>query len=1609
MDLDSLNLQISADTSKANKALDNLIDKLDALSQHLNIKGIDGFTRAISDLSTALNGVNGENLAKASDSLAKLSKASTNLTKLGGEAKGASAAVSNLAKEIADGFNISDKTVVNELTKAITNLYRATDSNSLLTASKNVNDLLHQYARFQREAVGANKAAMDFLKTTSIHLDSTWAKELGDDAKSIRGTIGMMKTTRQGGLEAIQVVEELKRLGASMPDVVNNDDALRAIAEFINQQKQLTEANLTASQAMREGLVPYNVFDTALEQIASRIGMTAEQFTNMAMEADSPATQRGFQQLGILSENLLKIGNPFEEITAGLQELGNVKISDTMSYLYVLSDNLSKLGSKTTQHAAMSLNGIAQGLDKLSMANIPKFGTELYELAFSLRALGSKNIVNASTALEGVARGLNALKGVGSVPQIAGLTELGKSLNVFGYKSATQAIQNIPLLAEAFNKLLHTLSKAPVISQNVIDMANAMANLSANTKGVAPAAQKASRGLDIFNHTAKKTTRTSFSLAAALGKIYATYWAVFRVFRMFGNSIKLASDLTEVQNVVDQTFGQMTGKMEEFSKSAVENLGMSELTAKKIGSQFQAMGKNMAISNEQIKATNDFVQATTHGYADVSESMADVSINLTRLAGDMASFYNLPYEDVAQDLQSIFTGQTRPLRQYGLDLTEATLKEWALRNGMDADIKSMTQAQKTLLRYQYVMANTTAAHGDFIRTQDTWANTIKRAQENLKRLQIILGQIGVNTFKPLVASFNGAMNDILHLAESTLNSLGKIFGWQVEISDVGILDDYADGLEDVEDGYDGAGKSAKKFKNMLLGIDELNLLPDNSDKDKGSGAGSAMEATAAGIEDSLVNMKKTEQGYESIYDTLFKLGARIGEVQKDWLKGLDWDAIYGKAESFGKNFASFLNGYFSDAETFYQKGRFIANALNTVAHAIYGFFHEFDGYQFGKDIGFELNGFTQNLDWGTIQGATYEMAHDLTESINGIIENVDWQDVGRTIAEMLNTVQLFISTFWNEIKWDQLGVSAGELINSFFLNWDEEEAARLIKGKLQAVFDFLNNLLSTADFEMIGEKIGHFLSELNLADYADDIAKLIWNLIKASFDLLVNMSEEAPIETALILAFGWMKFKGFGSVFGNSMASSISKNFAPALSTILKTDLGTLAAGSGILGKAALIGAGIGGAILAGFVGYNVGREIGKYLFPEDEMWYDEAKDFGKTVATIIEAGMEGELKPALALMLSDMGIRVGETRIGDGQHSGGGARDDGSGSYTHRLSVKDAQGKSQEAMEAAAELRRAAQEAEEKANLLMQSPISRYNSVVNNTVSSSQKMQQAINGGRESMERMEQEAKEAAQSTNVLYKILNTGASSLPSGGGNVKLVAESMKHLNTQSLVAKAGIEQLNASIDNVSKQKDKTKNSVAEIEGNMKNISGMIGNTMSVAFQTIDTAKQNLVNSMNNMFSADMWSNVLSAVPKAFRQMWTDSINVMKQMWSEMARWINTNAKLDIPKVKVGNGEVGGGQIQVRVPKFETGGAIPNDGSLFVANERGAEVVANMGRSTGVMNTDQMEAAVANGMMRAFASGSQNIQVVLNGDAADFFTAMVKQNNNSIMRTGASPLRV
>lgn len=624
--------------------------------------------------------------------------------------------------------------------------------------------------------------------------------------------------------------------------------------------------------------------------------------------------------------------------------------------------SISKLGTGNIVNAGESLGKIAAGLRQFQGVDavLPKF-ENLESFTKFLRGLGSKSIVSASGSIGQLAAGLRQFNGFNvRIPQ--GLTELAQSLSTFGRKSMQNAVTAIPQIATAFRELLTTLSSAPRVSRNVVDLANALAQFLANVNRVGKGSQNASRGLLVFGNAAGRTQKKVFSLASAIGKVYATYFLLFRAFNLVKKSIDIASDLKEVQNVVDTTFGDMTYKVEEFTKTSIEGFGLSELSAKRYASRFQAMGTAMGITANQVEKTQKQLNAInpelgTRGYNDLSNSMADLSINLTKLTGDLASFYNVAQEDVAKDLESIFTGSTRPLRAYGLDITNATLQEWALNNGIDANVKKMTQAQKTLLRYQYVLANTSAAQGDFTKTNLTWANQIRILGQNFERLGRVIGEGFIAWFRPVVVTINKYMDSIIAAVQRVVNALGQIFGWQMIVDTSGGV---TDNVEDIADAYDDATGAAKKFKQQLLGIDELNNL---TTKDNGSGSGIAAGAGLGGtniIQPGGISFVP----FESDIKTLFDLGKRISEGIRNLLPD-SWDEIYEKARNFGKGIADFLNGLIQP-ETFYKLGQSIAGILNTIKEAIVSFFKNAEWKQYKDAFVAGIEGFLDEIDIGTV-------------------------------------------------------------------------------------------------------------------------------------------------------------------------------------------------------------------------------------------------------------------------------------------------------------------------------------------------------------------------------------------------------------------------------------------------------------------------------------------------------------------------------------------------------------------------------------------------------------------------------------------------------------------
>lgn len=681
-----------------------------------------------------------------------------------------------------------------------------------------------------------------------------------------------------------------------------------------------------------------------------------------------------------------------------------------------LVTRLGRLSSALSGLSTGNLNSLSTGVNRLAGAMTAMRGIDtrtFSAVARNVSKLGSINSKQINAAAGSMRQISNAVKGLsGMSASVKGLTELASAIKQLGYQSSTKAIENIPKLAIAMRQLMSELSKAPSVSRNIIDMTNALAKLSRTGGAAGTAAKSITSSFSGFSSGASAVTKKSFSLASAIGKVYATYWTLFRGFRLLGDAIDISSSLTEVENVVRQTFGQYESLINNFAKTSIEKFGMSELSAKQFASRFQAMGTALDIPQGK---------------------MADMSIRLTELAGDMASFYDVSQEDIAKSLQSVFSGTTAPMRRYGIDLTQATLKEWALKQGLDANISSMTQAQKAMLRYQYVLAHTTNITGDFARTADTWHNQITMLKENFKALGAVVGGGLINAFKPFIKVLNAVLQKVIAFAEMVTNALGSIFGWRYEASKgagiSGLADDIgsaSDGMDDLSNAAGNAGKNtggiaknAKKAKKEIQqatrAFDELKVISKQSkDKgsgsgNKGSGSGSGAGGGGTGSDGGLVQTDTIFKKFKSNIKDLEGLGTAISGALINAMKKIKWKKVYAKAEGFGTGLAKFLNGLFKGQKgttLFGETGKLIANSLNTVLHGLDSFGTTFNWKQFGNSIADGINKFFQNFDFALLAQTLNAWAQGAFDAVTTALSKISWKDVWKGVKEFLSNLDV---------------------------------------------------------------------------------------------------------------------------------------------------------------------------------------------------------------------------------------------------------------------------------------------------------------------------------------------------------------------------------------------------------------------------------------------------------------------------------------------------------------------------------------------------------------------------------------------------------------------------
>ena len=852
-------------------------------------------------------------------------------------------------------------------------------------------------------------------------------------------------------------------------------------------------------------------FDTSkLSNIASGIRSMSDAATGFkgakSKEITSLATALS-KFSNVDTSSFYGISAAMKNLAAGMKDTKMIDASGILNTASALSKMGGKLATVGTDNLVKIKDDLAyfvKGMNSVGALNFDTTG--LTNLIGSISRLGGKistqvtaNLPQISAQLQNFVRQMNK---IGELKfDMTNMSSLVTSISRLGSVASGRAVNNIPLLANNLKYLFETLSKAPNVSANIIRMTEALANLAKTGASSGRAATSLGKSLNIFSGSANKAKSSSFSLASAFGKLYASYWLLFRAFSKIKDAIDISSSLTEVENVVRTTFGNYEKLIQDFSKTSIQDFGMSELTAKQVASRFQAMGTAMGFSQGK---------------------MADMSLQLTKLTADMASFYDMEQSDVARNLQAVFTGETEPLRKYGLDLTQATLKEWAMKQGLDADISSMTQAEKTMLRYQYVMANTAAAQGDFARTSDTWANQVRILKQSFEQLAAIIGGALINAFKPFVRTLNAVMQKVIAFATTVTNALGSIFGWKFEISSGGLADDWSDAAGSAADIADSTGQAAKNVEKMNKGLrafDELNLIttPDNS-SGSGSGGSGGGGASGGGASGGLVQVDTIFKDYESQIRSLRELGAYISDALSDAMESIDWDRIYSKARNFGKGLADFLNGLITP-RLFGDVGMTIASALNTAIYTALSFGEEFDWTNLGDSIAAGVNRFFETFDFSALGRTINTWVHGIYDTITTAIGNIKWSEVWNGVTDFLSeidleTISLIIGAF--ALKY------AGKILTGKIL---KETIGKLISEKFVAAFgqESVKSILSY----IVPISLSVAAGTLTFTIGKDSIKKDAENLVKAYKDggFLQYLQESLK---QLINPFEWINTYGGG-------------------------------------------------------------------------------------------------------------------------------------------------------------------------------------------------------------------------------------------------------------------------------------------------------------------------------------------------------------------------------------------------------------------------------------------------------------------------------------------------
>lgn len=397
-----------------------------------------------------------------------------------------------------------------------------------------------------------------------------------------------------------------------------------------------------------------------------------------------------------------------------------------------------------------------------------------------------------------------------------------------------------------------------------------------------------------------KAAKQATSIFSGMGKKIAAGLSIAAFTKFTKDCIEVGSNVTEVQNVVDTAFKDLSGQADQWASNAMTNFGLSELSAKKYMGVFGQMSNAMGITGQ---------------------AALDMAEDVTGLTGDVASFYNLSTDEAYTKLKSIWTGETETLKDLGVVMTQTNLDQYALNNGFGKTTAKMTEQEKVMLRYQYVTSALSNATGDFVKTQDSWANQTRILTLRFQQLKASLGKGFIALFTPILRGFNNLLAGLQKVADGFASFVQMLTGADVSTSmgsissDIaGIGDDASSAADNVGDIGSAAKKTAKDIEKSLAGFDQINKLTEPTDDSSDSSGSTGGTSSGIGSVDLVPDVSgSTSNATSAISDFVNKAKKELDKLRKWSVSTFSpsmsriWDGLTKNTDTAKKNLASAFN------------------------------------------------------------------------------------------------------------------------------------------------------------------------------------------------------------------------------------------------------------------------------------------------------------------------------------------------------------------------------------------------------------------------------------------------------------------------------------------------------------------------------------------------------------------------------------------------------------------------------------------------------------------------------------------------------------------------------